>query len=59
MATITTTTDGSVSTNTCSSAIARNNSSLVYSVTKTTDSGFHFNTIPTYSVTSSLSLIHI
>tara|TARA_R110002020_G_scaffold91063_4_gene221383 strand:- start:158 stop:2008 length:1851 start_codon:yes stop_codon:yes gene_type:complete len=53
MATITTTTDGSVRTDTCSSAIARNTSSLVYSVTKTTDSGFHFNTIPTYSVTSS------
>lgn len=53
MATITTTTDGSVRTDTCSSAIARNTSSLVYSVTKTTDSGFHFNTMPTYSVTSS------
>ena len=54
MATITTTTaDGGVRTDTCSSAIARNTSSLVYSVTKTTDSGFHFNTIPTYSVTSS------
>jgi hypothetical protein len=53
MATVTTTeTSATLIKDTCSALIPNNESTLVYSVQLPADSGYHFNSIPSYNITS-------